>query len=142
MVRGLSCDQVRATAAPSRLSDAWKLPLPTLLASSVTLFVVGPVPGLGAGSAGGSQWGLGEGKQGGGQAASLLWQRQVTGALQCGWDLGASQLSREAVNSQECREAWNRRGSSRREDGLPGQGGDVRKGERQMGKQERSRGEG
>lgn len=64
MARGLSCDQVRAAAAPSRLSDAWKLPLPTLLASSVTLFVVGPVPGLGAGSAGGSQWGLGEGEAG------------------------------------------------------------------------------
>lgn len=41
--------------------------------------------------------------------------------------------------SQESREAWNRWRSSRREDGLLGQGGDVRKGGRQMGKQERSR---
>ena len=60
------------------------------------------------------------------------------GALQCGWDLGASQPSERAVGSQESREAWNRRGSSRREDELLRQGGDVRKEEGQMGKLGRS----
>lgn len=65
-------------------------------------------------------------------------QRQVMGALQCGWDLGASQPSERAVGSQESREAWNRRGSSRRENELLRQGGDVRKEEGQMGKLGRS----
>lgn len=69
-------------------------------------------------------------------------QRQVMGGLQCGWDLGVSQPSERAVGSQESREAWNRRGSSRREDELLRQGGDVRKGEGQMGKLGRSGGEG
>lgn len=56
------------------------------------------------------------------------------GSLQCGWDLGASQPSERAVGSQGSREAWNRRGSSRGEDELLRQGGDVRKKEGQMGK--------
>lgn len=64
------------------------------------------------------------------------------GGLQCGWDLGVSQPSERAVGSQESREAWNRRGSSRREDELLRQGGDVRKGEGQMGKLGRRGGEG
>lgn len=69
-------------------------------------------------------------------------QKQVMGGLQCGCDLGVSQPSERAVGSQESREAWNRRGSSRREDELLRQGGDVRKGEGQMGKLGRSGGEG
>ena len=95
------------------------------------LFCGGGIPGLGVGSVSGG--GLAEGKQGGGQTEA------GHGSLQCGWDLGASQPSERAVGSQESREAWNRRGSSRREDELLRQGGDVRKEEGQMGKLGRSR---
>lgn len=38
------------------------------------------------------------------------------------------------MGSQEGRDTWNGPASSRREDGLLGQGGDVRKGERTDGK--------
>ena len=78
--------------------------------------------------------------EGGGWAASLLWQRQVIGALQCGWGLGASQPPREAVGVVRKAEKHGTGGEAAGE--RLRWGGDARKQERQMGKQERSRGEG
>lgn len=63
--------------------------LPTF--PSTAIFMVGPAPGLGAGSAGGGNGGTG------GAGSSLLWPSQVLGALQCGWGLRGSQPSRKAV---------------------------------------------
>lgn len=55
---GASLDHVRAAPSSSSLSDACKQPLPTPPAfPSMNLLGVGPVPGLGAPSAGENPWG-------------------------------------------------------------------------------------
>lgn len=57
-------------------------------------------------------------------------------ALQCDWGLGASQPASQPWEHRACWEAVGREGE------LLGQGREVRKGERQMGKQRECQGEG
>lgn len=79
---------------------------------SMSVFGVGPVPGLGARSAGGSRW---EPMGGGGGGLPSLAEAGPWGtAVWLGFGSNPA-IQGGSGGSQESREAWNRRGSSRRE---------------------------